>query len=86
MMETGLRSSICTRDVVACESYPEYWIQYVLLSMKARGRMDIANQALARAIKIYLKRQPKMHLFAAEFKEHNGDITGARASFQTTVF
>lgn len=56
------------RCIVACASYPEYWIQYVL-SMKARGRMDIANQALVRATKIYLKRQPEIHLFTTEFRE-----------------
>ncbi|KAL0743712.1 hypothetical protein Bca4012_085225 [Brassica carinata] len=63
------------RCVVSCANYTDYWIRFVL-SMKARGRMDLAKQVLARATtNIYLKRQPQIHLFAAEFKEQNEDIT-----------
>ncbi|KAJ4894188.1 Tetratricopeptide repeat (TPR)-like superfamily protein [Raphanus sativus] len=69
------------RCVVACANYPEYWIRYALC-MKARGRMDIAKHVLARATNVYVKRQPKIHLFAAEFNEQNEDIIGARASFK----
>lgn len=28
------------------------------------------------------QRRPEIHLFAARFKEQNGDIAGARASYQ----
>ncbi|PSR73088.1 Pre-mRNA-processing factor like, partial [Actinidia chinensis var. chinensis] len=50
--------------------------------MEASGSMDLANNALARATQVFVKRQPEIHLFAARFKEHSGDIPGARASFQ----
>lgn len=29
-----------------------------------------------------MQKQPDIHLFAARFKEHNGDIEGARAEYQ----
>lgn len=29
-----------------------------------------------------IQRQPEIHLFAARFKEHSGDVPGARASYQ----
>ncbi|KAF8086702.1 hypothetical protein N665_0615s0049 [Sinapis alba] len=67
--------------LVACANYPEYWIRYVL-SMGASGSMDLADNALARATQVFVKRQPEIHLFAARLKEQNGDIAGARAAFQ----
>ncbi|CAN8295709.1 unnamed protein product [Cochlearia groenlandica] len=69
------------RCVVACANYPEYWIRYIL-GMEASGSVDLANNALARASQVFVKRQPEIHLFAARLKEQNGDIAGARASFQ----
>ena len=30
----------------------------------------------------YTQRQPEIHLFAAQFKEQHGDISGARAAYQ----
>lgn len=30
----------------------------------------------------FLQKRPEIHLFAARFKENNGDIPGARAEFQ----
>ncbi|KAL6968143.1 hypothetical protein U1Q18_033946 [Sarracenia purpurea var. burkii] len=69
------------RCLIACANYPEYWIRYVLF-MEASGSMDLANNALARATQVFVKRQPEIHLFAARFKEHSGDIPGARASYQ----
>ncbi|GFZ20190.1 tetratricopeptide repeat (TPR)-like superfamily protein [Actinidia rufa] len=69
------------RCLIACANYPEYWIRYVLC-MEASGSMDLANNALARATQVFVKRQPEIHLFAARFKEHSGDIPGARAAFQ----
>ncbi|KAK8694046.1 hypothetical protein V6N13_071610 [Hibiscus sabdariffa] len=69
------------RCLIACASYPEYWIRYVLC-MEAGGSMDLANNALARATQVFVKRQPEIHLFSARFKEQNGDIPGARAAYQ----
>ncbi|XP_050106981.1 pre-mRNA-processing factor 39-1-like isoform X2 [Malus sylvestris] len=69
------------RCLIACANYPEYWIGYVLC-MEASGSMDIANNALARATQVFVKRQPEMHLFAARFKEQSGDIPGAQAAYQ----
>ncbi|XP_058207837.1 pre-mRNA-processing factor 39-1-like [Rhododendron vialii] len=69
------------RCLIACANYPEYWIRYVLC-MEASGSMDLANNALARATQVFVKRQPEIHLFAARFKEHSGDVPGARASYQ----
>lgn len=34
------------------------------------------------AILLVFQRQPEIHLFAAWFKEHNGDVPGARAAYQ----
>ncbi|XP_011656771.1 pre-mRNA-processing factor 39 isoform X2 [Cucumis sativus] len=69
------------RCVIACANYPEYWIRYILC-MQASDSMDLANNALARASQVFVKRRPEIHLFAARFKEQNGDIAGARASYQ----
>ncbi|XP_052886569.1 pre-mRNA-processing factor 39-1 isoform X3 [Gossypium arboreum] len=69
------------RCLIACANYPEYWIRYVLC-MEARGRMDLADNALARATRVFVKRQPEIHLFDARFKEQHGDIPGARAAYQ----
>ncbi|KAI3682635.1 hypothetical protein L1987_82748 [Smallanthus sonchifolius] len=69
------------RCLIACANYSEYWIRYIL-SMEASGSMDLAENALARATQVFIKRQPEIHLFAARFKEHGGDIAAARASYQ----
>ncbi|XP_057964062.1 pre-mRNA-processing factor 39-1 isoform X2 [Malania oleifera] len=69
------------RCLIACANYPEYWIRYVLC-MEASRSMDLANNALARATQVFVKRQPEIHLFAARFKEQNRDIEGARAAYQ----
>ncbi|KAK6239015.1 hypothetical protein QUC31_004484 [Theobroma cacao] len=69
------------RCLIACANYPEYWIRYVLC-MEASGSMDLADNALVRATQVFVKRQPEIHLFAARFKEQNGDISGARAAYQ----
>ncbi|KAJ6674382.1 PRE-MRNA PROCESSING PROTEIN PRP39-RELATED [Salix viminalis] len=69
------------RCIIACANYTEYWIRYVLC-MEAYGNMDLANNALARATQVFVKRQPVIHLFAARFKEQNGDIPGARAAYR----
>ncbi|XP_010475046.1 PREDICTED: pre-mRNA-processing factor 39-like isoform X1 [Camelina sativa] len=69
------------RCVVACANYPEYWIRYVL-NMKENGSTDLADNALARATQVFVKKQPEIHLLAARLKEENGDIAGARAVYQ----
>ncbi|XP_023745513.1 pre-mRNA-processing factor 39-1 isoform X1 [Lactuca sativa] len=69
------------RCLIACANYHEYWIRYVLC-MEARKDMDVAENALARATHVFVKKQPEIHLFAARFREHNGNIEGARASYQ----
>ncbi|MQL81326.1 hypothetical protein Taro_013792, partial [Colocasia esculenta] len=69
------------RCLIACANYPEYWIRYVLC-MEASGSLELANNALARATQVFVKKQPEIHLFAARFKENNGDVLGARAEYQ----
>ncbi|GAB2281828.1 hypothetical protein Dimus_016392 [Dionaea muscipula] len=69
------------RCLVACANYPEYWIRYILC-MEASGSMDHADNALARATQVFVKRQPEIHLFAAHFKEYHSDIGGAQAAYQ----
>ncbi|ESW34589.1 hypothetical protein PHAVU_001G164500 [Phaseolus vulgaris] len=69
------------RCVIACANYPEYWIRYVLC-MEASRSMDLANNVLARATQVFVKRQAEIHIFCARFKEQNGDIDGARAAYQ----
>ncbi|KAH9610318.1 hypothetical protein KSS87_008671 [Heliosperma pusillum] len=69
------------RCLVACANYPEFWTRYILC-MEGRGSVDLADNALARATQVFVKRQPEMHMFAALIKEQRGDIPGARAAFQ----
>ncbi|KAF5482475.1 hypothetical protein F2P56_003045 [Juglans regia] len=69
------------RCLIACANYPEYWIRYVLC-MEAGGMLDLANNALARATQVFVKRQPEIHLFAARYKEQNGDIPGSQDAYQ----
>ncbi|CAA7390579.1 unnamed protein product [Spirodela intermedia] len=69
------------RCLIACANYPEYWTRYVLC-MEASGSLELANNALARATQVFVKKRPEIHLFAARFKENNADVSGARAEFQ----
>ncbi|XP_004247135.1 pre-mRNA-processing factor 39-1 isoform X2 [Solanum lycopersicum] len=69
------------RCLIACANYPEYWIRYVSC-MEISGSLDLADNALARATQVFVKRQPEIHLFAAQLREQRGDITGARAAYQ----
>lgn len=69
------------RCLIACANYPEFWTRYVLC-MEASGSMELANNALARATQVFVKKQPEIHLFAARFKELSGDIVGARTQYQ----
>ncbi|KAH9325282.1 hypothetical protein KI387_005460, partial [Taxus chinensis] len=69
------------RCLIACASYPDYWIRYAQC-MGASGNMEIASNALVRATDVFVKRCLEIHIFAARFKEQIGDIDGARAAFQ----
>ncbi|XP_038973157.1 pre-mRNA-processing factor 39-like isoform X3 [Phoenix dactylifera] len=69
------------RCLIACANYPEFWTRYVLC-MEASGSMELANNALARATQVFVKKQPEIHLFAARFKELSGDVLGARTEYQ----
>ncbi|KAK3150830.1 hypothetical protein QOZ80_3AG0238360 [Eleusine coracana subsp. coracana] len=69
------------RCVIACASYSEFWIRYVQC-MENKGSLELANNALARATHVFVKKQPEIHLFCARFKELNGDVSGARAEYQ----
>ncbi|XP_027187114.1 pre-mRNA-processing factor 39-1-like isoform X1 [Cicer arietinum] len=50
--------------------------------MEASESMDLANNVLARASQVFVKRQPEIHLFCARFREQAGDLVGARAAYQ----
>ncbi|KAJ3682409.1 hypothetical protein LUZ60_014982 [Juncus effusus] len=69
------------RCLIACANYPEFWIRYVI-HMEDSGNLELANNALARATQVFVKKQPEIHLFGARFKEQIGDIEGARAEYQ----
>ncbi|KAF9669774.1 hypothetical protein SADUNF_Sadunf14G0142500 [Salix dunnii] len=56
------------RCIIACATYTEYWIRYVLcMVMSTYGNMDVVNIALNRATQVFVKRQPDIHLFVARF-------------------
>ncbi|MQL81630.1 hypothetical protein Taro_014096 [Colocasia esculenta] len=67
------------RCLIPCASYPEFWVRYIE-TMETRGGREIANLALARASKTFLKRIPLFHLYCSKVKEQVGDVHGARAS------
>ncbi|KAL6648586.1 hypothetical protein ACP70R_012810 [Stipagrostis hirtigluma subsp. patula] len=69
------------RCVIACASYPEFWIRYVKC-MEDKGSLELASNALTRATHVFVKKQPEIHLFSAHFKELNGDVAGAREEYQ----
>lgn len=50
--------------------------------MEGSGSIDLADNALARATQVFVKRQPEIHLFAARVKEQRGDVLGARGAYQ----
>jgi tetratricopeptide (TPR) repeat protein len=69
------------RCLIACANYPEYWIRYVQ-RMEVEGNLDLANNALTRATTVFVKRRPEVHLFAARFREQEGDVKGARSAYE----
>uniref|UniRef100_A0A5B6ZIY4 Uncharacterized protein n=1 Tax=Davidia involucrata TaxID=16924 RepID=A0A5B6ZIY4_DAVIN len=68
------------RCLISCANYPEFWMRYVDF-VETKGGRELANFALDRATQIYLKNVPAIHLFNARFKEHIGDVLGARAAY-----
>ncbi|XP_021763301.1 pre-mRNA-processing factor 39-like isoform X1 [Chenopodium quinoa] len=68
------------RCLVACANYPEFWIRYIMF-MEGSGSIDLADNALARATQVFVKRQSEIHLFAARIKEQRGDVPGARGAY-----
>ncbi|XP_052202218.1 pre-mRNA-processing factor 39-2 isoform X2 [Diospyros lotus] len=68
------------RCLIPGADYPEFWMRYVEF-MEIKGGRELANHALDRATKIFLKNMPVIHLFNARFKELIGDRDGAHAAF-----
>ncbi|KAL6991384.1 hypothetical protein U1Q18_009497 [Sarracenia purpurea var. burkii] len=68
------------RCLIPCAVYPEFWMRYVEF-METKGGREIANFALDRATKIFVKNMPAIHLFTSRYKEQIGDKYGARAAF-----
>ncbi|KAL6544901.1 hypothetical protein OROMI_023763 [Orobanche minor] len=67
------------RCLIPCANYPEFWMRYVDF-LEAKGGRELAISVVNRATQIFLKNVPEIHLFSARFKEHIGDVSGARAA------
>lgn len=68
------------RCLIPCASYSEFWMRYVEY-VESKGGREIANDALERATRIFLKDLPAIHLFNAGIKEQIGDVCDARTAF-----
>lgn len=68
------------RCLIPCANYPEFWMRYVEF-VETNGGRELANFALDRATKIFLKSLPSVHIFNARFKEQIGDPVGARLAY-----
>ncbi|KAL2623375.1 hypothetical protein R1flu_003580 [Riccia fluitans] len=79
--DSGKVVKLYERCLIACANYPEYWIRYVQ-RMEEEGNLESAADALTRSTEIFVKRRPEIHIFAARFKEYQGDIKGARAEYE----
>lgn len=71
---------IYERCLIPCANYSEFWIRYVDF-MDAKGGREIANDALKRASKVFLKRIPAFHQYYSMFKEKIGDTVTAHVPF-----
>ncbi|XP_011085285.1 uncharacterized protein LOC105167319 isoform X3 [Sesamum indicum] len=71
--------NVYERCLIPCANYPEFWMRYVEF-LESKGGCELANSALDRATQIFLKNVPEIHIFSARFKEHIGDVNGARAA------
>lgn len=69
------------RCLIACANYPEYWVRYVQ-RLDFEGKTELALDALHRATVTFVKRRPEIHIFAARYREQQGDVKGARASYE----
>ncbi|KAL9671788.1 hypothetical protein QQ045_009361 [Rhodiola kirilowii] len=67
------------RCLIPCALYTDFWIRYVQL-LESKGGRELANFALDRATKTFLKTTPSIHLFNARYKEQTRDVNGARAA------
>ncbi|KAL6553294.1 hypothetical protein OROGR_007136 [Orobanche gracilis] len=67
------------RCLIPCANYPEFWMRYADF-LESKGGRELAISVLDRATQIFLKNVPEIHLFSARFKEHIGDVSGARAA------
>ncbi|KAI5670766.1 hypothetical protein M9H77_11130 [Catharanthus roseus] len=67
------------RCLISCANYPEFWIRYVEF-MESKGGRELANFALERATKIFVKDSLEIHLFSSKFKERIGKTSAARAA------
>ncbi|KAG8365591.1 hypothetical protein BUALT_Bualt18G0121700 [Buddleja alternifolia] len=67
------------RCLIPCANYPEFWMRYVEF-LESKGGCEMAISALDRATQIFLKNEREIHLFNARFKEHIGDVNGARSA------
>ncbi|XP_020577520.1 pre-mRNA-processing factor 39-like isoform X1 [Phalaenopsis equestris] len=68
------------RCLIPCANYSEFWIRYVDF-VDAKGGRELANDALERALKVFLKRTPAFHQYYSMYKEKIGDAVNARAPF-----
>ncbi|XP_020681278.1 uncharacterized protein LOC110098711 isoform X2 [Dendrobium catenatum] len=68
------------RCLIPCANYLEFWIRYVDF-VDANGGREIANDALERALKVFLKRIPAFHQYYSMYKEKIGDKVNACAPF-----
>ncbi|MEW5305438.1 MAG: hypothetical protein WDW36_007977 [Sanguina aurantia] len=68
------------RCLVACASYPEFWMRYIRY-LEAAGDIEGADSALQRALQVHCKRRPATHLFAARCEELRGGIEQARTRY-----
>lgn len=63
-----------------CHWFAEFWVRYV--RYLESFDQPASKAALERAILVYCKRRPEMHLFAASYDERHGDVEGARARYK----
>ncbi|WOG89704.1 hypothetical protein DCAR_0208942 [Daucus carota subsp. sativus] len=71
---------IYEKCLIPCANYPEFWMRYVEF-MESKGGRELSKFALERATQVFLEKAPVIHIFNARFREHIGDVHGARAAF-----
>ena len=68
------------RCLVACASYPEFWMRYVLY-IEPIDALEATN-VMQRAVQVFCRNKSEMHLFAAHFYERRGDVQNARSAYE----